>query len=51
MITASVDSVTQEASETAGKAGELKTASIDLTRQSQTLREKVDRFILEIRAA
>jgi methyl-accepting chemotaxis protein len=51
MITANVDGMTQEAAETADKAGELKTASIDLTRQSQTLREKVDRFILDIRAA
>jgi methyl-accepting chemotaxis protein len=50
-ISTSVVNVTREAGETAGKAGELKTASVNLTRQSDTLREKVDRFLREIRAA
>jgi methyl-accepting chemotaxis protein len=51
MISTSVVNVTREATETAGKAGELKTASVNLTRQSDTLREKVDRFLRDIRAA
>ena len=51
MISSNIDSVSKEAAETAGKAVELRTASVDLTRQSETLREKVDRFIGEIRAA
>jgi len=51
MIASSVVNVTREASETAGKAGELRTASLNLTRQSDTLREKVDSFLRDIRAA
>lgn len=51
MISTSVVSVTKEALETADKANELKTASVDLTRQSGTLHAQVERFIREIRAA
>ena len=51
MISASVVNVTEEAAGTAQKAGELKHASVNLSRQSQTLREKVDGFVRDIRAA
>jgi methyl-accepting chemotaxis protein len=51
MINGSVTNVTKEATEAAAKAGELKTASVDLTLQSKTLHEQIDRFIREMRAA
>jgi methyl-accepting chemotaxis protein len=51
MISASVVNVTDEAAGTAQKAEELKNASVQLARQSQTLREKVDGFVRDIRAA
>ncbi|PWB65635.1 MAG: hypothetical protein C3F17_03660 [Bradyrhizobiaceae bacterium] len=50
-IVDNVDSVTREAAETSDKAGELRTASQELTRQSVTLREQVESFIREVRAA
>ena len=51
MINGSVSSVTEEAAEAAAKASELKAASVDLTSQSGTLREQIDHFIREMRAA
>jgi methyl-accepting chemotaxis protein len=51
MINSSVTNVTTEAAEAAAKAGELKTASVELTEQSKTLHERIDRFIREMRAA
>jgi methyl-accepting chemotaxis protein len=51
MITDSVESVSRDAADTAERAAELTTASMDLTRQSDLLRESVDRFVAGIRAA
>lgn len=51
MISSSVVKVTDEATETASKAEELNAASVNLTRQSVVLREKVEEFGRGIRAA
>jgi methyl-accepting chemotaxis protein len=51
MISSSVVKVTNEAMETASKAEELRAASVNLTRQSVVLREKVDDFGRGIRTA
>jgi methyl-accepting chemotaxis protein len=43
--------VTQAASETQTSAGQMLGATRELTQQGETLREEVDKFLKEIRAA
>ncbi len=51
LISSNVVTVTKQAAEATGEASDLKSTSLDLNRQVETLRDEVGRCIQEIRAA
>ena len=50
-VSSNITGVTQAAKETGGAAGQVLEAAGDLSKQSAVLRQEVDRFLADIRAA